>query len=132
MSVFIVNFGHAQMIEDARSYVGTRGFTDPEVVADEEAHSTTSETFGKMLEHVAKAAGDTVIINYFRPCERGGGRALDAIGSLISSLKPALAGQQAPALGARTCFFPGVVEGGTTTLWRLPRCHSENCLATPR
>lgn len=71
MSVFIVNFGHAQMIEDARSYVGTRGFTDPEVVADEEAHSTTSETFGKMLEHVAKAAGDTVIIKLFQALRKG-------------------------------------------------------------
>ena len=57
-SVTIVDFGHAQMVEGAQSYIGTRGFTAPEVAVNKKPHSTAADAFsvGKTLEYVAEQA----------------------------------------------------------------------------
>ena len=57
-SVVVVDFGHAQMIEGARSYAGTPGFTAPEVFYDKVPHSELSAAYsvGKTLELVAAEA----------------------------------------------------------------------------
>jgi len=58
-AVVLVDFGHAQLIDGARPYNGTKGFTAPEVAVDKKPHSMASDAFsvGKTLEEVVAETG---------------------------------------------------------------------------
>jgi hypothetical protein len=58
-TVSLVDFGHAQREVGATAYVGTEGYTAPEVQPDKEPHSQRSEAYsvGRTILEVAKNAG---------------------------------------------------------------------------
>jgi len=61
--VFLLDFGHAQNVNEAKSYLGTRGYTAPEVI-ERKPHDMASDVFsvGKTLDSVmneSSLCGDT-------------------------------------------------------------------------